>query len=291
MKKMAKRGTKNSPNDYSMLIDNLIKLEATTPGSSGKRLTRKRVKEHNDSVTDASMIIEVKEIDVSEFLRTTRKMKREARLLEQSRRDANNNRSKNSTISATTPQFDSAANKTFTIDRDYTTPEFEAPVLEAMRKDIYDELSRSVTLRKGTKVTKNDDGTPVAVKTRTLTTFNPHSPTNSSPKARPRRLGTFNKNHDESRNSLQLRQPVPRVTFDSLNTDDETDDSEDDEDAMLKYPAWAKNYKKFAKVQEKIDQHLFDTLFMSDQVKTFKPSELFPTTNPKLLKRRRSSLI
>lgn len=246
-------------------------------------MTRRRVKEHNESVTDASLIIEIKDIDVNEILKTSRKMKKKFRLMEQSRRDTNNNGS----ASALESPNHSVNNTTFTLSRDYMTPEYDSPALEAKRKEIYDELNQSVTLRKNARLPmRTNDGTPVAVKTKATSSMTPHSPRNDNQRPR-RRLANVKKQDDDPR--VSLPKPEPSITFDNLNTDDESENS-DDEDALMKYPEWAKLTNSCRRLQSKINSDVVDFFFSSNQVHNFNPEDLFPSTSSEIFLRRRSSL-
>lgn len=112
-------------------------------------MTRKAVKEHNESVTDPSQIIHVG-LDITEVLKSVRKQKREERL---------KNKSINSTVASTSSFLEST--------RDYTTPEFDPLALEAKRKEIYEQLEKSVTKRKPIKryvEASDSDGTPGKLK-------------------------------------------------------------------------------------------------------------------------------
>lgn len=241
--------------DENTPLKDFMKIEALTPASNrSQRMTRLRLKELNESTEDK---IVIKDFDVGEIMKLSRKIRKDARLKEKSLRE-------NSKISKkqNTPEL----NSTYTLDRDFTTPEFDSPVMEAMRKGILEELNQSVTMRIPRKVLKNVSATPS------------HQSSSSSSLRPHRRLV-----------NIKIHQ-----NFDDLNTDDSFDSDEErgnrNNSDVFNLPHWTDLVKEAIEAQDYLDNDFVDVFFCSDQVFNIDPQDLFPQTDQKSLERRRSSM-
>lgn len=271
LKKIVNRSEKMTK-DANTSLKELKKIEALLSTSAGShRMTRKRLKELNEAAVEESKIIVLKNFDVGLLLQLSRKIKKEARLREKSRRDDSE-----SAVGKQLPAHNAELNLTMISDRDFTTPEFDTPVMEAMRKGILEEMKQSVTLRPSkTVLLKNAFGTPVSQNSSSGSNQLPH---------RVLRLRKGNTPHEEATSSNFLKQ------FDDLGTDDESEDDESEDENTGNAAQWTRYLKLFGRAEKHIDKDLIDGLFCSNQVFDFDPHELFPETDKKKLQRRRSSL-
>lgn len=229
------------------------KEEQLTP----RTLTRKRVKEFNNSILDSSLKIEMNVEDVTEVLKQRRTLLKQQRsiLLESTKIEQENNNSK----------LIVEPNQSLNGSRDYKTPDVDPIAMEAMRKEILEQLSKSVTKRRN-KVAHKVDGTPVATKTNVESSIINHSPINNT--SRPRRLCNVKKQQNEDSGCKSAS------------------DSEDD----IEFPKWSERMCKILDEQTYVDPCLVELLFAAGENLNVDGKELFPTVKPSRLTRRRSSV-
>lgn len=258
-----------------------ISDQSSTAGALN--LSRRQLKELNLSLNKSEKV-KIPSIDVGEILKQSRRTITKTRnttfVKDESikvgvRLTKNKSVSKNESVKA---------NSTFTIERDFVTPDNDTPAMEIKRKLIENELDQSVTMRRPRKF-KNLGGTPVAGETSTTQTpisIVPH----------PRKIIGMGKElqtaPDESESTVTLQSVAYRITFDDLHSDDQID-SDSDKELPDIYPKWSKSALQLGRLQYLVDPDVIDTLFNQD-IK-IEPTELFPHTSPKKLKRRRSSIM
>lgn len=243
-------------------------INTSNTGKSILLMSRKELRELNNSRGESDPFIVPKVLDVSDIMRARRTI----------------NRSRNSTF-IKNESIAAKKDATFTVDnRDFVTPDNDSPINEIKRKLIEEELNRSVTRRhKGQrKIATNREGTPLAGEEPTESDLN-------STAIKPKKLNAFDKEPEEDSESvleLPAVEPISK-TLDDVRTDDEVDSDLDiDEEANLtKYPKWSKRRREFSILQRYINQDLIDGLFCQN----FQPDakELFPNST---IVRRRSTM-
>lgn len=220
-------------------------------------MTRKRIKEFNDSLTDSSLqLSEIKESYSFKVLKSL-----DARRTRRTHVDINES-------------------------RDYKTPEFETPQMNALKQQILDELDRSVTRRKGQTTRSNLCGTPKAARTATVDTITLNSPINEKPQKRVVDLKKSKEFYREDSCDPQPQIPDVCVTFDDLKTDDDSD-----VDEARHYSHWAHSWRKYSVFIERfINSDMIDLFFRAGEEISINPSDIFKDSSPAKFRRNRSSM-
>lgn len=270
------------------IIDRLSRLETSAP--EVLNLSRRKLKELNSSRGESEKI-KIPSIDVGEIIKHQRRTLIKSRNTtfiknESVRADATFTMNKSVSNNVSNPNEENA---TFTIERDFVTPDNDTPLMELKRKQIEEELNQSVTMRKPRKF-QNREGTPVVGETNIENLVVTQSPSNKMPQ--PKRLAELRKefneaSFDDTESSIELQAVAPiRITLDDLHSDDNIDS---DDDTLDIYPKWSRYVKTLGEIQSRTNPDLIDTFFCQEI--TVEPKELFPNTCATKLRRRRSSIM
>jgi hypothetical protein len=285
LKKFAKLA---SDKKNESIIDRLSRLETSAP--EVLNLSRRKLKELNLSRGESEKI-KIPSIDVDEIIKHHRRTLNKSRNTtfiknESVRADATFTTNKSVSKSDSNSNEENA---TFTVERDFVTPDNDTPLMELKRKQIEEELNRSVTMRKP-RTFQNREGTPVVGETSTESLVMTQSPSNKKPQ--PKRLAELRKEFyeasiDDSESSIELQTVAPiRITFDDLHSDDSIDSEDENLDI---YPRWSKYAKTLGEIQSRTNPDLIDTFFCQEIA--VEPKEIFPNTSAFKLRRRRSSIM
>lgn len=249
-------------------------------------LSRRKLKELNSSRSEADKI-KIPIIDVGEIMkhqRSTLNKSRNTTFIKNESVRADTTFSINNSVVKRDSKV-AEPNTTFTVERDFVTPDNDTPLMNLKRKQIEEELNQSVTVRKQFRKFHNREGTPVVGETSTETSIVTQSPINKPP--RTRRLAALRKEPDDSESTIELQTIKPiRITFDDLHTDDEIDS---DDEFLDIYPAWSRFVRELGRIQHFLNPELPDILFVQEV--RIEPKELFPNVSPTKLQRRRSSIM